>query len=147
MSYLTFIQDLNGIIRPQLQATQTAFDTYIASKTNVQPLLNQRDGVHSNLREKQHRLTELNQLDETYTQSYLNFKENPVKGGFFAQFGLITVQDWSLAFFYFSYVVFSIVILLYTFVKSAQKIYATLIIFTSLLIVCLIFTSFIAYSG
>jgi len=134
-------------ITAEIQSTQTAFDRYNSSNTNVQPLLDQRNHVGSSLRDKQHRLNELNQLDETYTKTYLDFKENPVKGGIFYKFGLRTTQDWTIAFFYLSFIVFSVVILLYTFVTSVQKIYAVAFVFTCLCIFGLLTTTWITYYG
>ena len=134
-------------ITGEIQSTQTAFDNYNASSTNVQPLLNQRGLIEPQVREKQHRLNELNQLDETYTKTYLDFTENPIKGGIFYRYGLRTTQDWTIALFYLSFTIFSIVILLYVFVTSVQKIYAIAFVFTGLCIFGLISTTWIAYYG
>jgi hypothetical protein len=147
MSYSQYVRDLNGIIGAQLQSAQTAFDAYIAAKTNVQPFLDQQTKLTNAARDSVHRLNELNQLDETYTKTYLDFKENPPSGGIFAKHGLRTTQDWVIALFYLSLVVFSIVILLYAFVKSTQKIFAVATIFTLLAIFALVVTNFIAYYG
>lgn len=135
------------LITAEVQSTQTAFDNYNSLIANVQPLLDQRNSLGSVVREKQHRLNELNQLDETYTKTYLDFTENPVKGGIFYKFGLRTTQDWTIAFFYFSYLVFSVILLLYIFVTSSQKIYASAIVFTCLCIFGLISTTWIMYYG
>jgi hypothetical protein len=134
-------------ITAELQSVQTTFDTYISSTTSAQPLLSEQNGLNTAVRDKQHRLNELNQLDETYTQSYLDFKANPPAGGFFSKFGLRTTQDWTIAFFYLSFTVFSIIILLYGFVKSQQKIYAFFFTFTLLCIFVLLVTVWISYYG
>jgi hypothetical protein len=147
MAYNQYASDLNAIITAQIQSAQTAFDSYIATKTIIQPLLDQQVKLTSDARDNVHRLNELNQLDETYTKTYLDFKENPPSGGIFAKHGLRTTQDWVIALFYLSLVVFSIVILLYAFVKSTQKIFAVATIFTLLAIFTLVVTNFIAYYG
>jgi hypothetical protein len=147
MSFSNNIQDLIAIINPQLQSTQTLFDSYIASASTMQPALDNQAQLHEQVRDAAHRLKELNQLDETYTQTYLNFKASPPKKGFFYRYGLYTVQDWTLAMFYLSYVVFSIIILLFTFTKSYQKILATSIVFTGLCTFGLISTSMIVSYG
>lgn len=147
MSYKQYVTDLNAIIVAQLQNTRTSFDTYIASKSNVQPLLDQQTKLLNDARDNVHRLNELNQLDETYTQTYLDFKENPPAGGTFSKYGLRTTQDWVIALFYLSLLVFSVVILLYVFVRSTQKIFAASITFTLLCVFVLIITNFIAYYG
>ena len=146
-SYIDNIRDLRSIITTELQTTQTTFDTYIAAKTNVQPLIDQAIKIDANLRDTQHRLKELNQLDETYTQSYLDFKANPPKLDFFSRYGLRTTQDWAIALFYFSYGLFSIIILMYAFVNSVQKIYAFFFVFTLLSTFLLIITTLLTYYG
>jgi hypothetical protein len=50
--------------------------------------------------------------EETYNEIYLNNKQNPVKFGLFSNFGLRTTQDWILAYFYFSYIVFTILLII-----------------------------------
>jgi hypothetical protein len=141
------INDLKSIITTELQTTQTTFDTYIAAKTNVQPLIDQGMKIEENLRETQHRLNELNQLDETYEQAYLDFKANPPKLDFFSRYGLRTTQDWAIALFYFSYGLFSIIILMYAFVNSVQKVYAFFFVFTLLAVFLLISTTLLTYYG
>ena len=146
-SLIDNINELKSIITTELQTTQTTFDTYIAAKTNVQPLIDQGMKIEASLRDTQHRLKELNQLDETYTQSYLDFKANPPKLDFFSRYGLRTTQDWAIALFYFSYGLFSLVILMYAFVNSVLKIYAFFFVFTLLAIFLLIFTTLLTYYG
>ena len=134
-------------ITTELQSLQTAFDNYKASTTSANSLLSEKNQLNTAVRDKQHRLNELNQLDETYTQSYLDFKANPPVGGIFSKFGLRTTQDWTIAFFYLSFTVFSVVILLYVFIKSQQKIYAFFFTFTLLCIFVLLVTVWISYYG
>ena len=147
MSFRNNIQDLIAIINPQLQSTQTLFDSYIATASTMQPALDNQAQLEGQVRDGIHRLRELNQLDETYTQTYLNFKASPPKKGIFYRYGLYTVQDWTLAMFYLSYVVFSVIILLFTFTKSYQKILATAMVFTGLCIFGLISTTMIVSYG
>lgn len=147
MAYSQYVTELNAIIAAQLQGAQTAFDAYIAAKSNVQPLLDQQAQLLSVARDSVHRLNELNQLDETYTKTYLDFKENPPVGGIFSKYGLRSTQDWVIALFYLSLLVFSVVILLYVFVNSTQKIFAAATTFTLLCVFALIITNFIAYYG
>lgn len=50
--------------------------------------------------------------EETYSEMYLSTKKNPTKFGLFSSVGLSTTQDWLLAYFFFSYIILSIVITL-----------------------------------
>ena len=147
MSYRNNIQELIAVINPQLQSAQTQFDSYIAYAGILQPALDNQHELEGQLRDAIHRLKELNQLDETYTQTYLNFKASPPKGGIFQRYGLHTVQDWTIALFYLSYLVFSVIFLLYIFVNSYQKIFATSIVFTGLCLFGVISTSMIVSYG
>jgi hypothetical protein len=49
--------------------------------------------------------------EETYNEVYLNNQRNPKAFGLFSKWGLRTTQDWMFAYFYFSYIVFSVVLL------------------------------------
>lgn len=51
--------------------------------------------------------------EETYNEMYLDNKKNPKTFGLFGKLGLRTTQDWVFALFYFSYIVFSISLILY----------------------------------
>jgi len=46
--------------------------------------------------------------EETYNEMYLNSKKNPSTFGLFSKVGLRNTQDWVLAYFFFSFVVFSV---------------------------------------
>jgi hypothetical protein len=50
--------------------------------------------------------------EETANETYLSMKENPGKYGLFSAIGLRTTQDWVLAYFFFAYIVFSVLIVL-----------------------------------
>ena len=46
--------------------------------------------------------------EETYNELYLNSKKNPSTFGLFSKVGLRNTQDWVLAYFFFSFVAFSV---------------------------------------
>jgi len=60
--------------------------------------------------------------EETSNESYLDSKAHPWKYGLFSSVGLRTTQDWVLAYFFFSYVVFSVFVTLSHLVSSTNKI-------------------------
>jgi hypothetical protein len=67
--------------------------------------------------------------EQTYDEMYKNAAVNPRGFGLFSKLGLRTTQDWVLAYFYFSYTVFSILLLL-VFVKiSENKVSAAVFVF------------------
>jgi hypothetical protein len=59
--------------------------------------------------------------EETHNEMYLNTKKNPGSYGLFSKVGLQTTQDWVLAYFFFSYVVLSIVVILTSVSVSTSK--------------------------
>ena len=64
--------------------------------------------------------------EETANENYINSKENPAKYGLFSAVGLSTTQDWVLAYFFFSYAVFSVFLVLNSTKDSVNKVGASL---------------------
>jgi hypothetical protein len=136
-------------IQAQLNLVDEFFTTYINAKnaSSVISLIEQKQQLEGGARDKIHRLNELNHLDETYTQTYLDSKAHPIKGGVFARYGFHSTQDWILAFYYFSFTLFSVIIILYTFINSVQKIFASVLMFCVLAVVAILTTLWIQYYG
>ena len=67
--------------------------------------------------------------EETYNEMYLNAKENPTNFGLFSKLGLRTTQDWVIAYFFFSYILFSIFTMITVIKQSEQKTMAGLAVF------------------
>jgi len=63
----------------------------------------------------------LDSQEETYNQMYLNAKENPTNFSLFSKLGVRTTQDWVLAYFFFSYVLFSVFLIITVIKQSEQK--------------------------
>lgn len=59
--------------------------------------------------------------EETYNEMYLNSKKNPATFGLFSKVGLRNTQDWVLAYFFFSYIVFSVLIILQSLQASVNR--------------------------
>jgi len=81
--------------------------------------------------------------EETYNQNYMDAKENPQGVGLFSKVGLRTTQDWVLAYFYFSYICFSILLFLTVVKNSENKSSAAFSTFSMILLVGIITTAFI----
>lgn len=58
----------------------------------------------------QHTLAEIQ--EETYNEMYLNSKKNPSTFGLFSRLGLRNTQDWVLAYFFVSFIIFSVFMIL-----------------------------------
>jgi hypothetical protein len=72
--------------------------------------------------------------EETYNEMYLNNKKNPNTYGLFSKIGLQTTQDWVLAYFFFSYIVFGILVLL-TILKTSVNKSSTILTGSGILII------------
>lgn len=70
--------------------------------------------------------------EETHDEMYLNTKKSPGTYGLFSKIGLQTTQDWLLAYFFFSYVVLSLLVVLTSASVSENKL-LTFISMTGLL--------------
>ena len=89
----------------------------------------QIDYLNEEINDMNGQLDVLDGQEETYNEMYKNARMNPVNYGLFSKLGLRTTQDWVLAYFYFSYVVFSVLLLL-VFVKISQnKLVAAIFVF------------------
>lgn len=62
--------------------------------------------------------------EETHNEMYLNTKKSPGSYGLFSKVGLQTTQDWVLGYFFFSYVVLSVLLILTGVSVSESKLLA-----------------------
>jgi len=85
--------------------------------------------------------------EETHNEMYLNTKKRPGTYGLFSKVGLQTTQDWVLAYFFFSYIVLSILILLTILQTSVNKMMTVLSVAGVLFAIGLVFFLFIISFG
>ena len=85
--------------------------------------------------------------EETHNEMYLNTKKRPDTYGLFSKIGLQTTQDWVLAYFFFSYIVLSILVLLTMLQTSVNKILTVLSVSGILFAIGLVFFLFILSFG
>jgi hypothetical protein len=85
--------------------------------------------------------------EETYDEMYLNSKKNPGNYGLFSLVGLRTTQDWVLAYFFFSYIVISVFIVLTALKESVNKLWTAIAVSGILLAIGLVFFLMIIYLG
>jgi Flp pilus assembly protein TadB len=74
-------------------------------------------------------IQELDRQEQTYDREFLDRKKNPPKRGFFYGLGLRTTEDWVLTYFFFSYIMFVIVLLVNVLMYSTKKIVAAALVF------------------
>jgi hypothetical protein len=81
------------------------------------------------------KLSVLDGQEETYNEKYISAKEHPVKFGLFGN-----TQDWVLAYFYISYFVFSILVILMILKNSKTRGMAALLSFGILFLLTIVIT-------
>jgi len=91
------------------------------------------------------KISELDGKEETYNQYYLNAKENPKSYGLFGSLGLRTVQDWVLAYFFFSYVLFAFLLLVMAVKMSQTKWTAAIVVLSVSSLIGIILTVLLKY--
>lgn len=85
--------------------------------------------------------------EETYDEMYLNAKKNPGSYGLFSSVGLRTTQDWVLGYFFFSYIVISVFIVLTALKESVNKLWTAVAVSGVLLAIGMVFFLMIIYLG
>jgi hypothetical protein len=85
--------------------------------------------------------------EETHNEMYLNTKKRPGTYGLFSKVGLQTTQDWVLAYFFFSYIALSVLILLTILQTSVNKMMTVLSVAGVLFAIGLVFFLFILSFG
>jgi len=98
----------------------TRYMTRYGSSTNSAPSNEQIVNLETQVRNLKGQISLLDGQEDTYNEVYKNAKINPTNFGLFSKIGLSTMQDWVLAYFYFSYAIFSVLLLL-VFVKIAKN--------------------------
>jgi hypothetical protein len=83
------------------------------------------------------KLNEINRQEEVYDREFIDRKSNPRKNGVLYNLGLRTTEDFVLTYFFFSYVIFVLMILITVLMYSTKKIVAATIIISFALIFAL----------
>jgi len=130
-----------------LASTTTTFTQYLDLKAQRGTLLEQKGKLSSEVRDKEQMLRELNRMEETYDEEFLERKGNPPKTSLTSIAGLHTTQDKTIAFFYLAYVLFSVALTLYFIRVSTKKMLAALFILTILGVLAALITLGIVYYG
>ena len=112
-----------------------------ALNANVTELLN------GQIKDLNGQISQLDGKEETYNQYYLNAKENPKKHGLFEKIGLRTVQDWVLAYFFFSYVVLAFLLTVIVAKYATNKGVASLTVFSLAFAIGTVLTVILTYAG
>ncbi len=126
---------MNTQIEQMITNSQRLFEQYKTISQSQSFAITQGLAAQETLINRESRLSELNRLTSTYEQEFLDRKRTPKAKSFFGKMGLLSVQDWSIALFYFSYVLFCIMIFVLVMVHTTQRLRAGVILFVLFLII------------
>jgi hypothetical protein len=107
-----------------LAEVQTNFTAYTDLQRAQPTDTGETQRVQKSLAEKQTLLRELNRIEDTLNQQYLDYKAQPVSKTFFARIGLTNNQDWTLAFFFLSFGFMMVMLTITLAVQSAAPLRA-----------------------
>jgi hypothetical protein len=117
------------------------------SKSNATLNANVTESLNQQIINLNGQISQLDGKEEMYNQYYLNAKENPKSSGLFSRLGLRTIQDWVLAYFFFSYVVFAFLLILTVTKYALNKGVAALTIFSIALAIGTLMSVLLTYYG
>jgi len=69
-------------------------------------------------------IQELDRQEQTYDREFMDRKKEPVKTGIFSRIGLRTTEDFVMTYFFFSYLMFFLMVLINVLVYSTKKVFA-----------------------
>ena len=109
--------------KSMLDTTATnLFNQYEASLRVSSSLTQQSSVLQANLNSLNTKLTNIKKTADTYDREFIDRSAGKNNIGFFRKRGISTLQDWLLFFFFLSYAVICITIIIYSTAMSTQKI-------------------------
>lgn len=136
--------DITAEIQGSLIGLQYTFVVYTANLPNMAPYKAENSALLEEASELDRKLQEYDRIENAYDREFMDRKNNPVSRGFFTNIGLLTTQDWVLAFFFLSYVIFSIVIFIKIVFKADDKPKASIFVFIITVVLGITMTSIIS---
>ena len=103
---------------------QNLYSSYSQQASSISSYLPESDNLDRQIQKQNLQLQDLTRQEETYDREFLDRKQNPSNTGIFYRIGLRTTEDWVFAYFFFSYMIFVLILLLYVLRHSTKKIYA-----------------------
>jgi hypothetical protein len=110
-----------------------AFGVYQLSKNGSSGGLGQNQilaNLQTQVLELKSEISILDGQEQTYDEMYKSAKQNPPSYGLFGSIGLRTTQDWIFAYFYFSYILCSVLLIITAMTNAIlEKVRAGLLMF------------------
>jgi len=136
--------DITAEIQSSLTDLQYIFVVYLANLPNMASYKAESTALLEEASELDRQLQEYDRIENAYDREFMDRKNNPVSRGFFTNMGLLTTQDWVLAFFFLSYIIFSIVIFIKIVLNAGDKMKASAFVFVITCVLGITMTSIIS---
>jgi hypothetical protein len=120
------------------------FGEYITLKNKYSSETVKSSTLDEQIQELNTKLNEINRQEEVYDREFIDRKNNPRKNDYLYNLGLRTTEDFVLTYFFFSYILFVLIVLITVLRYSTKKIVAAAIIISFALIFAL-FSIFLIY--
>jgi hypothetical protein len=120
-------QEVVNSISATLDSILTTHTDYAAKKVANTTTLQQNDSIQTTISDLDLQIRELNRQEEALNKQFLDARKNLQPVGAFARLGLSTMQDWTLAAFFFMFGVFGLI--LTGFLASASIYWGRVVIF------------------
>jgi hypothetical protein len=137
------MSDIQTEIEASIVELQDLYPNYLSNIQNKIPNQLARNTLTSELSDTNRALEEYDRVEEVYDREFIDRTENPPSVGLFSNLGLITTQDWVLAYFYISYILFSILFFIVTIKSVKHKMPAAIFILFITFIVGVLITTMI----
>ena len=113
---------INDIITSYLVDLPNKYSTFSMQTSSSNTVLSDSTELDRQVQDLNLQIQKLNRQEETYDREFLDRKNNPAERGLFYKIGLRTTEDWVIAYFLFSYLIFFLLALLYVLIYSTKKV-------------------------
>jgi hypothetical protein len=135
MSSVTPFTTLQASITDKLITMGSLYTTYTStSRINQPQTASDATDYKNQIAQLNLQIQDLERQQNVYDREFLDRTRNPPKPGMFASLGLRTTEDWVLAFFFLSYILFFTMILITGLIYSQQKMFYSAVVVGSALI-------------
>jgi hypothetical protein len=134
-SPVTPFTTLQASITDKLITMGSLYNTYTStSRINQPQTTSDTSDYQGQIAQLNLQIQDLERQQNVYDREFLDRTRNPSKPGMFSRLGLRTTEDWVLAFFFLSYILFFTMILITGLIYSQQKMfYSSVVVGSGLL--------------
>jgi hypothetical protein len=119
------VSSMKASILNLLVTLPSIYSTYSANNNSLGTYSSETTSLNNEIKELNLKLRDLDRQEQTYDREFLDRKQNPSTSGIFYRIGLRTTEDWVMAFFFFSYILFVFMCLINVLLYSEKKGFAS----------------------